>query len=103
MGRVVSIALLCVVLSADSSMAGQAKPDGEFPITSWQALPFWSPAGSTAKVPVDGGSSPAMTADLTTPMPFVAVTLCRIVDTRRQAAAIGLPGLEGPCRPRMRR
>jgi hypothetical protein len=98
--RVAVAAALGVVLSLASAAAQESVP--EFPsenVSNWTAPPYWSP-GDAVEKNVEGlvleegdlGVEP-LGALPTTPLPFVAITPCRIVDTRGAAGPFGGPAL----------
>jgi len=94
LGLLLSAAVLAVPLSAQS---------GQESIPNWLAPPFWSP-GEAAATPAETGDQrggpPAIHAESalsvpTSPLPFIAVNPCRIVDTRNatEPAGYGPPSL----------
>src|SRR5947209_20503910 len=69
-------------------------------IQNWSAPPFWQPpAGDSVAGQSRGerlrGALVATVSGATSPLPFVAITPCRIVDTRDagQTGAFGPPAL----------
>ena len=82
-GVVLAVAIVCL------GGVGLAQDD-ELPLANWGAPPYWTPpAGARDGVPADrmSASAEGMTAQAeslpTSPLPFVAITPCRIVDTRQ--------------------
>jgi hypothetical protein len=95
--RRVAIAVLGVVLSFVCANAQEGirelSPDA---VSNWTAPPYWNPAGKNfGEVLVEGedlGVEP-MGALPTAPLPFTAITPCRIVDTRNATGPFGGPAL----------
>jgi hypothetical protein len=100
--RAAVAAALSVVLSLASAAAQESLP--EFPsehVSNWAAPPYWSPGEAVGKnvegLVVEGedlGVEP-LGALPTAPLPFVAITPCRIVDTRGAVSPFGGPALVG--------
>ena len=77
-----------LVLGGMLILGGPASADDDAPIANWPAPPYWTaPAGKA------GRSALAASA----PLPFIALTPCRIVDTRGNAPLTGgfLPASHG--------
>lgn len=98
--RRVAVAALGVVLSFVYASAQEGirelSPDA---VSNWTAPPYWNPVGEAGKnfgeVVVEGeelGIEP-MGALPTAPLPFTAITPCRIVDTRNATGPFGGPAL----------
>ena len=82
-------ALLAMAGSLDALQPGPAG-DGP-PLSQWQAAPFWVP-DAEAQASSKGAGRAVEAALPTTPMPFVAITPCRLADTRGN----GFTGEFGP-------
>ena len=80
-------AVLAVMLVCLGGLA--IAQDEELPLSNWSAPPYWAPTvkpaegeqGAALLAHVQGMQAQAL-APLPSPLPFVAVTPCRIVDTR---------------------
>ena len=83
----IPILVLCVVVAFTAPIGAQE-------ITNWPAPPLWSPADR----PVSAGSVRALSTEgiaatqASSPLPFIALTPCRIADTRGN----GFTGAYGP-------
>jgi len=63
-------------------------------IANWPAPPYWSPPVSRpVKDAGSGHQTMAVTALPTPPLPFIAVTPCRVIDTRNANGPFGGPAL----------
>jgi len=69
-------------------------------IPNWTAAPFWQPAASLRKIErrfvgTEGVEAIESPATVSAPLPFIAITPCRIMDTRNasQTGAFGPPSL----------
>lgn len=83
--------LSAVVATQVTAMPIQLESD-PIPVKNWQAAPFWNPQTGAADMPADGQGSNVVA--LTTVMPYVSITPCRLIDTR-----VGFtldPGAWGP-------
>jgi hypothetical protein len=64
--------------------------DEDLPLANWGAPPYWTPPAAPPSEPAPGGGLVARTEGMqaeaqalpSSPLPFVAITPCRIVDTR---------------------
>ncbi|MCM3874856.1 MAG: hypothetical protein NEA02_00405 [Thermoanaerobaculia bacterium] len=73
--RLKTLALAGMLLLGSPAFA-----DGEEPLANWQSPPYWTPpAGQHARAALA----------VSTPLPFIALTPCRIVDTRGNAPLTG--------------
>lgn len=88
-------ALVCILLSFVVTRASFfAQEMAEDAIPNWVAAPFWQPAGAHVK-----GTQNAKTIEAaavaSAPLPFIAITPCRLMDTRNagQTGAFGPPSL----------
>src|SRR5512132_2060700 len=84
--------ILVSVLSGLGAMQGQELVQEA--IANWTAAPFWQPPsphkGKLERVTGEQGIEAA--ASVSAPLPFVAITPCRLMDTRNA----GQPGAFGP-------
>src|SRR5262249_25484537 len=77
------ILVLAFIASAAQAQLGSV-------VANWNAPSTWSPSADS------GGLHHARTlADVTSPIAFIGVTPCRIVDTRGPAGPFGAPALAG--------
>jgi hypothetical protein len=88
MNRLSVVGLAAVVVAASAFAQNQ-----DTPLQNWTAPPFWRATVITAKPGAEGqmlASAQGMTASVqslpSSPLPFVAITPCRIVDTRVNVA-----------------
>ncbi len=83
-GRRLPLSVVYVCLAATAPAARAAQDAQDVPLTTWSAPPFWSapaaPADSSAAGRTALGREPLTVGP--TPLPFVALTSCRVVDTR---------------------
>jgi hypothetical protein len=85
---------VCCVAMVALALGGTAlAQDEDLPLNNWTAPPFWRATVITAKPGAEGqmqASVEGMTASVQSlpspPLPFVAITPCRIVDTRVNVA-----------------
>ena len=84
--RVVVLAVMAIVCLGTSALA----QDEELPLSNWSAPPYWTPA---VQPRTEGGPDRAMVAHAqrmlaqaealpSSPLPFIVIAPCRIVDTR---------------------
>ena len=84
--------VLAFVLLTAGPAAGRELPEAEtegLPVANWPAPLLWSPP-SAARVPGEAGNEKATSAS--SPLPFIAITPCRVADTRGN----GFAGQYGP-------
>jgi hypothetical protein len=90
-----ALAVLCVGASLGQNDLEKA----ELPVSGWSAPPYWVPAGDARKnlgqIDLEAGEpgTGPLGALPTSPLPFTAITPCRIVDTRGAAGPFGGPAL----------
>ena len=93
------LSVIAATLVFSVSLArGQESPDPSVllvKVANWPAPPFWSPPAQPVSVEErEGGVRRYGVRVLSTsPLPFIAITPCRLVDTR---PAAGFPGVYGP-------
>ena len=83
--RTVAVAVVIVCLGGLA-----IAQDEDLPLSNWGALPYWTPAVTPQAERAAGGSFLARTEGMrartqsfsSSPLPFVAIAPCRIVDTR---------------------
>lgn len=85
----------CLLLASSALRADRPVRDPDLPVADWPTPAYWIPSSSptpptTARL--GAGASPAAAAVPTAPLPFVAVTPCRLADTRGN----GFTGPSGP-------
>ena len=68
-------------------------PDDPVPLHDWSAAPSWKPPVRAASSMGKGRGTEAVAEFPTAPMTFVAITPCRLIDTR---SGSGLPAGYGP-------
>ena len=96
----IQASLACLFLTGvlGSALAGAQGPAPEA-VANWPAPAYWSPPEQTGSVPEREGGvrTQAVEALPTSPMPFVAITPCRVADTRGNGftGAYGPPALAG--------
>ena len=85
LSRIRVIAVIAALLFAGSALAQSE----DFPLTNWGAPPYWTPPAASRGAETGGEmqvNAEGMTANAqalpSSPLPFVAITPCRIVDTR---------------------
>ena len=92
--------VLLVAVCSDATLFAQVEPE-VLELRNWSAPPFWSPPARKSRPDVPepevGGLHPAEELDVlgglpTSPLPFVGINPCRIVDTRGN----GFTGQAGP-------
>jgi hypothetical protein len=78
-------------------VCAQSSRTREIPLKSWPAPLFWQPAPAEAKALAteQAAAVPLAQAATTSSLAFVAMTPCRVVDTRGPVGAFGGPGLVG--------
>ena len=84
----IAFQVTCLLLAAGAEPAALAQRAG---VANWTAPTFWTP--ETRNAAVATADSVPQVVDQPTPLPLVAITPCRLVDTR---ASQGFPGLFGP-------
>jgi hypothetical protein len=85
---------MCCVAMAALALAGTAlAQDEDVPLQNWTAPPYWTPprlvqqAGNSGQIEAESQGMTAQAQSLpSSPLPFVAITPCRIVDTRVNVA-----------------
>ena len=82
-----TLAVVLVFLASGAALAARADDDS-VPLTSWTAPPYWAPTSSRSLE----SKRPEAPAVASPPLPFHAVTPCRIADTRGN----GFTGAYGP-------
>ncbi len=82
---------LALILCLPTVMLGATSE--EAPLSNWSAAPYWQPlaAGSGPRAATKAAESVAAVS--ATPVPFVALSPCRLVDTRSES---GFPAPYGP-------
>src|SRR5712691_6075783 len=84
-----------LVIAGMLTLGSPVFADGEQPLANWQSPPFWVPPAAAAEergtVTAAGRISEARQALTVGPtaLPFIALTPCRIVDTRGNAPLTG--------------
>lgn len=81
-----ALAFLSAGLASDQAPRGD---QGDVQIGNWPAPPYWTPQAS---VPASRGIHAEAVAAVSTPLPFFAITPCRLADTRGN----GFVGAYGP-------
>jgi N-acetylneuraminic acid mutarotase len=93
--RARSLFVLCALVL----LAAVAAAQEEIPILTWTAPPYWVPPAPPKPAPEDAGLLPAEIGALDTealptgPLPFIAITPCRLIDTRNPVGTYGGPPL----------
>ncbi len=85
-GNRIAALFVCVLLAPTALVAE------EIDVKSWTAPPYWTPPGvspeeQSGRSPLASGRQASVTSPV--PLPFVAVTPCRMVDTRGNAPMTG--------------
>jgi hypothetical protein len=89
------LSVIAGVLIFSVSLARGQEGPGE--IANWPAPPYWSPPAQPASVQEREGGvrREAVEALSTSPLPFIGITPCRVVDTRGAVGPYGGPALVG--------
>ncbi len=93
MGRIVCLlGVLLFPMISSATHAGSEIPEAGH-VTTWSAPPFWAPPQAAR---LSSGARTTATSPLSTPLPFIALTPCRVADTRGNgfSGQYGPPGLE---------
>jgi trimeric autotransporter adhesin len=97
--RAVSIVIFLPVLFLPAVLTGQTATDAVVPLKNWAAPLYWQPNQAEREIAGSAGLGirPMVTQLSTSALTFVAITPCRLVDTRGSAAGFnGLSPFSGP-------
>lgn len=88
MAKRTSLILVLFLAPALAQALPPGDEDGEIPVKNWVSAPFWSPEGTPRgeQEPTTRSAAVVALAPAPTPLPFFAVTPCRIVNTRRASS-----------------
>jgi hypothetical protein len=97
--RAVSVVVFLPLLFLPSVVAGQTLQEGVVPLKNWAAPLYWQPNQSERETSANSGLGirPMVTQLSTSALTLVAITPCRLVDTRGVPAGFnGLTPFSGP-------
>jgi hypothetical protein len=100
--RAVSLLVFLTALFLSSAVTGQRMQDNVVPLKNWAAPLYWQPSQAEREIGVSTGPGirPFVTQLSTSALTLVAISPCRLVDTRGAAAEFnGIAPFSGPSIP----
>jgi hypothetical protein len=93
-GRTISLLVFPALMLNGQALISQRFPDNVVPLKNWAAAPYWQPNVAERRAVVSSNALPG------NPLIFVAITPCRLVDSRGGAAGFnGVVPFTGPSIP----